>query len=377
MGILGCGLCPHGRSRRRRWIPAQPLLHYKPVGSVVWYSRSGQVLSLQCRGAGSALTGRSLLRRCSVELQLRAPATCRVGDISSKEGTLAIGIANAVASSAGERASSGRCCAAGCGQRKAHAEASDTSCLTGATSEWMESCRPTEAQLESMADAPEPRRMLAAELGIGSGAMEESVPGEAGNGKRRTAMEVFSTGSPNCRWSTRLATPLVMLSRKSLTNNGTTKRSKQAGAGQAREVAGGRMLAGQWTRGGGARAEACPPPGPSTRGGSPCSFILQALRRQAAVDVQAHCQISRTLGAAAKASSQRRHPPSRRATSGHGPEVSATWDVCHLGCLPPGTASLLLGLDRSMRCGCHDNRGHVEQPPRPLIQCSLCLEPLG
>lgn len=173
--------------------------------------------------------------------------------------------------------------------------------------------------------------MLAAELGIGSGAMEESVPGEAGNGKRRTAMEVFSTGSPNCRWSTRLATPLVMLSRKSLTNNGTTKRSKQAGAGQAREVAGGRMLAGQWTRGGGARAEACPPPGPSTRGGSPCSFILQALRRQAAVDVQAHCQISRTLGAAAKASSQRRHPPSRRATSGHGPEVSATWDVCHLG----------------------------------------------
>lgn len=102
--------------------------------------------------------------------------------------------------------------------------------------------------------------MLAAELGIGSGAMEESVPGEAGNGKRRNAMKVFSTGSPNCRWSTRLATPLVMLSRKSLTNNGTTKRSKQAVAGQAREVAGGRMLAGQWTRGGGARAEACPPP---------------------------------------------------------------------------------------------------------------------
>lgn len=50
-------------------------------------------------------------------------------------------------------------------------------------------------------------------------------------------------------WSTRLATPpLVMLSRKSLTNNGTAQRSKQAVAGQAREVAGGRMLAGQWTR---------------------------------------------------------------------------------------------------------------------------------
>lgn len=77
MGIPGCGLCPHGRSRRRRWIPAQPGLHYKPVGCVVWYSRSGQVPSLQCRGAGSALAGSSLLRRCSVELQPRAPATCR------------------------------------------------------------------------------------------------------------------------------------------------------------------------------------------------------------------------------------------------------------------------------------------------------------
>lgn len=185
--------------------------------------------------------------------------------------------------------------------------------------------------------------MLAAELGIGSGAMEESVPGEAGNGKRRNAIKVFSTGAPNGRWSTRLATPLVMLSRKSLTNNGTAKRSRQAVAGQAREVAGGRMLAGQWTRGGGARAEACPPPaarrpppGPSTRGGSPCSFILQPLRRQAAVDVQAHCPISRAPGAAAKASSQRRHPPSRRATSGHGPEVSAAWD-----CLSsPGLGSI-------------------------------------
>lgn len=51
-------------------------------------------------------------------------------------------------------------------------------------------------------------------------------------------MKVFSTGPPNCRWSTRLATPLGMLSRKSLTNNGTTQRSKQAVAGQAREVAG-------------------------------------------------------------------------------------------------------------------------------------------
>lgn len=63
----------------------------------------------------------------------------------------------------------------------------------GATSEWRESCRPTEAQVELMADAPEPRHTLAAELGIGSGAMEELVPGGAGNGKRRNAIKVFST----------------------------------------------------------------------------------------------------------------------------------------------------------------------------------------
>lgn len=201
MGILGCGLCPRGRSRRRRWSPAQPLLHYKPVGPVVWYSRSGQVPSLQGHGAGSALSGSSLLRRCSGELSLRAPATCRGWRyLSSKEGTLAIGIANVVASSASLVRMVSCCCglrAAGSGQRKTDAETSDTSCLTGATSEWMESCCPTEAQLELMADAPEPRRALAAELGIGSGAMEESVPGEAGNGngKRRNAIKVFSTDS--------------------------------------------------------------------------------------------------------------------------------------------------------------------------------------
>lgn len=63
----------------------------------------------------------------------------------------------------------------------------------GATSEWSESCRPTDAQVELMADAPEPRRTLAAELGIGSGAMEELVAGEAGNGKRRNATKVFSS----------------------------------------------------------------------------------------------------------------------------------------------------------------------------------------
>lgn len=198
MGILGCGLCPHGRSRRRRWSPAQPLLHYKPVGPVVWYSRSGQVPSLQGRGAGSAPTGSSLLRRCSGELSLRAPATCR-GWRYLVERKSAGNWDCECRRFVGEPRPNGVVLplVAGSGQRKTDAETSDTSCLTGATSEWMESCRPTEAQLELMADAPEPRRALAAELGIGSGAMEESVPGEAGNGngKRRNAIKVFSTDS--------------------------------------------------------------------------------------------------------------------------------------------------------------------------------------
>lgn len=117
-GPLGCGLCPHGRSRRRRWIPAQPLLHYKPVGSVVWYSRSGQVLSWQCRGAGSALTGSSLLRRCSVELQLRAPATRR-GWRYLVERRHAGNWDCECRRFVGGRASLVRCCAAGCGLRAA------------------------------------------------------------------------------------------------------------------------------------------------------------------------------------------------------------------------------------------------------------------
>lgn len=184
MAILGCGLCPRGRSRRRRRIPAQPLLHYKPVGCVVWYSRSGQVLSLQCRGAGSALTRSSLLRRCPVELQRRAPATCR-GWRYLVERRHAGNWDCECRRFVGGRASLVRtelCC----GLRAADAEASDTSGLTGATSEGMESCRPTEAQLELVAGAPEPRRMLAAELGIGSGAMQESVLAKLGMGREGT-----------------------------------------------------------------------------------------------------------------------------------------------------------------------------------------------
>lgn len=88
------------------------------------------------------------------------------------------------------------CAAACCGQRAAQNGRGDERYELshgGATSEWSESCRPTDAQVELMADAPEPRRTLAAELGIGSGAMEELVAGEAGNGKRRNATKVFST----------------------------------------------------------------------------------------------------------------------------------------------------------------------------------------
>lgn len=76
-----------------------------------------------------------------------------------------------------------------------------------------------------------------------------------------------------------------MLSRKSLTNNGTTKRTKQAVAGQARKVAGGAgcwMLDAGWTRAAeGARAEACPP-----------TARRPALQREVGRRVPSFCRLS-------------------------------------------------------------------------------------
>lgn len=137
--------------------------------------------------------------RCSGELWLRAPATCRGWRyrVERRHAGNWDGECRLVASSANLVRTNGVVLlrVAGSGQRAAQNGRGDERYELshwGATSESRESCRPTEAQVELMADAPEPRRTLAAELGIGSGAMEELVPGEAGNGKRRNAIKVFS-----------------------------------------------------------------------------------------------------------------------------------------------------------------------------------------
>lgn len=340
MGILGCGLCPHGRSRRRRWSPAQPLLHYKPVGPVVWYSRSGQVPSLQGRGAGSAPTGSSLLRRCSGELSLRAPATCR-GWRYLVERKSAGNWDCECRRFVGEPRPNGVVLplVAGSGQRAAQNGRGDE---RYELSHWCD--ERVDGKLPPYGSTAGINGRCAGATACAGGGAGDRIGGDGRVGAWRSweweweekeRDQSFLDRFPNCRWSTRLATPLVMLSRKSLTNNGTTKRTKQAVAGQARKVAGGAgcwMLDAGWTRAAeGARAEACPP-----------TARRPALQREVGRRVPSFCRLSdgrlrwmfrlmsnlQDVGGRSKRRkrapiSQRRHPPSRRADSGHGPEMSA------------------------------------------------------
>jgi hypothetical protein len=263
------------------------------------------------------------------------------------------------------------------GSERADAEASDTSCLTGAT---------TEAQVELMADARELRRTLAAELGSDRGRWKSwSLEGRCGSREweRRNTMKVFSTDSQIAGVDPAGHPPLSCSCAKLLTNNlrGTTKEPQGSGrpSSQGGRGAGCWMLAGHaQQRGRGARAEASMP------GARPFNIHEEVGRR-----VPSFCgpsygrlqrmfrlfsNLQRSLGAVAKDGSERpeKNTPPTFPTGRHG-----RW----FGTLPLELPLLVDPQIDMLRLSWQLSAAHVEchqaplRPLRPLL--SLHFEPLG